>query len=440
MAKKLVPPKDGKSPTRKIESRLKNQLIGQDRAIREITRALERAFSGMKNPDHPIAVLAFFGPTGTGKTFAAEALANCFAKKIVWRCPRYQQCDVEYSEEDRRAGVVQVPDVCPMHKGNLKIERVELASIWTIDCGGLSGSLDHAITTLIGAPPSYVGHDTPPLFTGGKAPRVVLFDEAEKALLTESWHGGSTFANILLKILDKGRIRTNLGEEIDFTNSIIILTGNLGAMEILKEFSGKLGFATAGQTPRKDLSRMTDEEIAGINKRIYATVKAKAERELAPEFLNRLDRLVVFHFLMHSGYEQILQNEIAKVQSRIARTVARGKAPAFVLTFTPPALDLILRESMSDQRFGARPLIRTLEKRVVTPLSALINDQMIKPNDHLEARVDKDINEDGIQEDAIVFFRIPPSEDKLLLKPPKPSSPTNTEPPPAENGPEGGDA
>ncbi|MEX0887757.1 MAG: AAA family ATPase, partial [Patescibacteria group bacterium] len=337
----------------------------------------------------------------------------------------------EVTEEDRRR-MGPLPQYCPNHgKKNVPIDKVELPNMWVIDCGGISGSLDHAITTLVGSPPSYVGHDTtPPLFTGGRAPRVVLFDEAEKALLTESWHGGSSFNNILLKILDKGKIRNNLGEEVDFTNSVIILTGNLGAMDILKEFSHKLGFSTGEHTPRQDISKLTDEEIARINKRIYFTVKAKAERELAPEFLNRLDRLVVFHFLTHRGYERILQNEIAKVQERISRAVQKGKAPAFVLTFSQPALDLLLQESMSDQRFGARPLIRTLEKRVVTPLSALINNEVIKANDHLEARVGPENDEDGNPEEAIVFFRLPPSKDPLLLKLP--------EPPP--NKADGGDA
>lgn len=420
MAEKLIPPKDGSSPTKKIERILQEKLIGQDRAIREIVRALERAYAGLKNPDHPVAVLAFFGPTGTGKTLAAEVLADCFPKKRVWRCQRYQECGVEFTEEDRRAGI-QIPLVCTAHKGKLRIQKVELPSIWVVDCGGVSESLDHAVTTLIGSPPSYVGHGTPPLFTGGRAPHVVLFDEAEKALLTKSWSGSSSFANILLKILDKGKIRNNLGEEIDFTQSIIILTGNLGATEILKEFEGTIGFHTSGQDIRRDITQMTDREVEGLNERIYSIVKKKSERDLAPEFLNRLDRLVVFHFLTRSGYAHILQNEIAKVQARILRVVKREKVPAFVLTFSEEALNFLLREAMADRRFGARPLVRVLEKRVVSPLSELINNRMIKANDHLEARVEKGADEDEESGEAIVFFRIPPSEDKLLLKAPDPS-------------------
>ncbi|KRT67609.1 MAG: ATPase AAA-2 domain-containing protein, ATP-dependent Clp protease ATP-binding subunit ClpC [candidate division WWE3 bacterium CSP1-7] len=420
MTDKLVAPNESPSPTRDIERGLKERLIGQDRAIREITRALERAFAGLNNPEHPIAVLAFFGPTGTGKTLAAEALANCFTKKIVWRCSRYHECLVEYSDEEQRAG--EVPKCCPVHsKSNPPIERVALPSIWTIDCGAMGGSLDHAVTVLLGSPPSYVGHNQPPLFAGGKAPRVVLFDEAEKALLSSGWNGNSSFANILLKILDKGKIRNNHGEEVDFTQSIIILTGNLGAVEIMKEFSGKLGFSTAEQSSRKDFSKMTDEEIAQINKRIYATVKAKAERELAPEFLNRLDRLVVFHFLTHRDYERILQKELAKVQKRVKRKVIKKrKAPAFVLTFSPPVLDYLLRESLGDRQSGARPVVRVIEKKVVTELAKLINGRMIKPRDHLEARVEKENNEEGVPEETIVFYRTNSQESRTAILSPSP--------------------
>jgi len=422
MASKLIPPEEGPSPVRMIERRLKERLIGQDRAIREITRALERAYAGLKNPDHPVAVLAFFGPTGTGKTLAAEVLADSFPKRRVWRCSRYQECHFEITAEELQKTGEGSPKSCPAHaqRANaiVRVDRIELPNIWVIDCGGMGASLDHAVTVLVGSPPSYVGHDTPPLFTG-KAPKVVLFDEAEKALLTESWHGGSSFTNILLKILDKGKIRNNHGEIVDFTNSVIILTGNLGAGEILREFHAKLGFATSGK-PKKDFLHMTDEEIAEMNERIYSVVKEKAERDLAPEFLNRLDRLVVFHFLTRRDYEAILGNEIAKVQQRILQAVQGGKVPPFVLTFSPEATQFLLRESMADRRFGARPMIRVLEKRVVTPLSVLVNNKMIEAADHLEARVEKGSGEeDPGEKEMIVFYRFPPSEDPLLLSPPK---------------------
>lgn len=413
MAKKLIPPKNSSSPTRVIEKLLKEKLIGQERAIREIIRGLERAYSGLKNPDHPVAVLAFFGPTGTGKTFAAEALANCFPRHKVWRCPRHYECGYVITEEERQAGI-QVAEYCPTHNGKLRIEKIVSNTIWTIDCGGVSGALDHAITTLMGSPPSYVGQEITPIFTGGKAPHVVLFDEAEKALLTKNWSGGSSFANVLLKILEKGRIRNNLNEEIDFTQSIIILTGNLGAAEILKEFEGVLGFHVSSKDRHRDIAQMTDQEVGDLNKRIYSVVKKKAERDLAPEFLNRLDRLVVFHFLTRSGYERILQNEIAKLQSQIARAIKRKKVPAFVLTFTPAALDYLLREAMADRRFGARPLVRVLEKRVVTPLAELINNRVIRAGDHLQARVEKAADGDEELEETIVFFLTSSSKERPL--------------------------
>jgi hypothetical protein len=277
VAKKLIPPKNSSSPTRVIEKLLKEKLIGQERAIREIIRGLERAYSGLKNPDHPVAVLAFFGPTGTGKTFAAEALANCFPRHKVWRCPRHYECGYVITEEERQAGI-QVAEYCPTHNGKLRIEKIVSNTIWTIDCGGVSGALDHAITTLMGSPPSYVGQEITPIFTGGKAPHVVLFDEAEKALLTKNWSGGSSFANVLLKILEKGRIRNNLNEEIDFTQSIIILTGNLGAAEILKEFEGVLGFHVSSKDRHRDIAQMTDQEVGDLNKRIYIGREEKGRK------------------------------------------------------------------------------------------------------------------------------------------------------------------
>ncbi|MDP2735563.1 MAG: hypothetical protein Q8P12_05150, partial [bacterium] len=93
--KKISLPKNNRSPVVKIEARLKKRLIGQDRPIREISRALERAFSGLKNPNHPIATLAFFGPTGIGKTLSAKELTNCFRKRKVWRCTRYEECQFQ---------------------------------------------------------------------------------------------------------------------------------------------------------------------------------------------------------------------------------------------------------------------------------------------------------------------------------------------------------
>ena len=419
MAKRLVPPKNSPSPTLVLERLLKEGLIGQDRATREIVRSFEIFYAGIKNPEHPIATLAFFGPTGTGKTLAAKVLANCFKRHWVWRCSRYQECGVEYTEAERRWGI-HVPTFCPRHKGNLPIKKTEIPRIWRINCGTMSGSQGHAVAQLLGSPTGYVGHDTtPPRLAGGKAPRVVLFDEAEKALLTESWNGGgSDFANVLLEILDEGKIVNNLGEVVDFTKSIIILTGNLGAKEILREFSNKLGFSTPGQPARKDLSKMSDEEIARINQDIYTTVKEKAERELAPEFLNRLDRLIVFHFLTRRDYVQILDIEIAKVVKIVERAVKAGMAPPFVFTFSTQAIDFLVNESMSERLSGGRSLVRKLGKLTVAELAKLINTKMIKEGDHLEARIVKGTDDDGKPEDTIVFYRIPPSEDTLLLKAP----------------------
>jgi len=386
--RKLVPPPPelSKSPAKLIEEEIQSKLFGQDRAIREIARPLERYFAGLNNPDHPIAVLFFDGPTGSGKTYAAEVLAGCFDPRKTYRCPQFQVCKFQTSEPSKFP-------VCPvhasaLHRVPLKLEEIELPNILKVDSTLMSGSLEHAVTTLLGAPPSYLGHDTPPQFTGGKAPRVVLLDEAEKAILTKTWRGSAaTLANVLLTIFDKGKIKNNLNEEVDFTGSIIILTGNLGAQEILREAEGKgIGFRPGHG---RSLDEMGDEEIEAVNERIYPIVKEKAEREFAPEFLNRIDRLVVFRFFTSKIYRLILERELEKRAERIRNAAITGTTvPNFALTYTEEVKQLLVEEGFGDLRYGARPLSRTLEKRIVTPLSELINNGLVPTNAVLEARVE----------------------------------------------------
>jgi ATP-dependent Clp protease ATP-binding subunit ClpA len=234
--------------------------------------------------------------------------------------------------------------------------------------------------------------------------------------LAQNWEGGqSTFANILLKILDKGKIRNNRGEEIDFTRSIIILTGNLGATDIIQEFEGHtLGFRLV-ESGHRNITEMSDNEVKQLNQSIYKVVKEKAERELAPEFLNRLDRLVVFHFLTRGNYDQILELELDEVQNRINKVGKTKKIPKFVVTYSNKARKAILDECVNDRSFGARALKRVIEKRVVTPLAELLNNDLILEGDHLEARVElKKRDEDG--KATLAFFRLKVEESPLLLE------------------------
>ena len=416
MSKKLVLPKVRKSPVAHIENHMREYVIGQDRPIREIARAMERAYAGLKDPEHPIATLAFFGPTGSGKTLSTKVLSTSWKTHKVWKCRRFDACGFEVTEKDKDRGT-EVPAICPFHKQgrrvDIPVDEVEIPNIWIIDCANLSGSLEHSITTLMGSPPSYVGNDITPRLAGGKAPRVVVFDEAEKALLTRNWRDGgqSSFANVLLKILDEGKIINNRNEEVDFTSSIIILTGNLGATEILKEFDGqKFGFGTGGA--HRDISKITDEEVMQINQRIYQVVREKAKREFAPEFINRLDRLVVFHFLTRSDYDQILDLELIKFQNRI-NTNTKPK-PQFVVTYTPAVRTALLDASMSDRSLGARVLKRLIEKRIVTRISEFVNEGLIKDGDHIQMRIDtkKGGDDSGLE---LALYRLKPKESPLLL-------------------------
>lgn len=441
MAKKLVPPREGDSPTRKIEEFLRERVIGQDRAVRELTRAFGRAYAGLKNPEHPIATLAFFGPTGVGKTFTAKVLADFFPKETVWRCQLYQTCKFQITQKDRKRGVVP-PKNCPRHQGNVLVERMVIPNIWEIDCGQMSGTMEHAVNDLLGAPAGYVGHgSSPPIFVDGRAPRVVLFDEAEKALLTRNRQGGgSDFVNILLKILENGKIRSRIGTWINFRGSVIILTGNLGSAEIIREFEGQsVGFRRPGEETHRGrgISGMSDREIDAMNERIYSIVGKKAKLEFPPEFINRVDRMVVFHFLTRDELEKILERELKKVDRRVQRAIERGKAPPFVLTVSPEVREFLLQESLEDREYGAKPMIRTIDKRLLSDdfgLAELFLNRMINEGDHLEARIGIEPGEDGTEEETIVFYRLDPDEDPLALQPPKPKKRKPKSAPAEENG------
>lgn len=395
MAKRLTPPKVDRSFIgKKIEKKLRERIVGQDRAIREICRALHRGAAGLKDPQHPVVTLMLAGPTGVGKTLTAQALADCFKENFIYLCRAYKSCGYETTTEEL-AGKPP-PKHCPIHLAHdkrVQLERIEVPNLLLINCGEMGGSMEHAVIKLLGAPPSYVGHgETPPSFVGGKAPRVVLFDEVEKAILAVRYGGGQAgLTGLLLRILDEGKIVNNYNEEIDFTSSIIILTSNLGTREIMHQIKGGIGF-TAGD--RRSLSKYSEEEIEKLNEDIYRLVRDKVRATIPPEFFNRLDRLIVFRFLTRKEYYEILNRELDALDERI---VKKPKGPRFSLVYTDGVRDLILNESAEEREYGARPLKRIVEKRITAPLSELVNNKLIKDDDHIEARV-----ENG----TVIFYRL----------------------------------
>ncbi len=283
-----------------MEAALKETVIGQDDAVGVIARALRRARASLKDPRRPIGSFLFLGPTGVGKTLLAKALA---AKMF----------------DDEKA-LIQLDMSEYMEK--------------------------FATSRLIGSPPGYVGHEEGGQLTEAVRRRpysVVLFDEIEKA------HPDVT--HMLLQILEEGRLTDSLGRSIDFKNTIVILTSNLG-------------FSFADATP--SLGFLSDPRLGASLP--YDALKAKileeAKKTFKPEFLNRFDDLIVFRALGRPEIEKILVNEVAAVESRLKE---RGLA----LTLSPEALAFLAEKGMQPD-LGARPLRRAVEQFVEDPVSELI--------------------------------------------------------------------
>jgi ATP-dependent Clp protease ATP-binding subunit ClpA len=301
---------------------LRRRVVGQDRAIRQLARIYQVYLAGLSAPGRPLANLLLLGPTGSGKTRLVEAAAEALFG-------------------DARAVV-------------------------KIDCAEFQHG--HEIAKLVGSPPGYLGHrETQPLITQEvlerhytKSVRVslVLFDEIEKA--------SDVLWQFLLGILDKATLTLGDNRRVDFSHSVIFLTSNLGSQEMTKLVSGGLGY-TSG--PRHD-----DEEV---DQKIYRTAMEAARRKFSPEFMNRIDKVVVFRALKREHLEKILDIELAHVQERI---VSSAVSTQFVFDCTPSAREFLLREG-TDSTFGARHLKRSIERHLVFPLSNLLATGQIELGD-----------------------------------------------------------
>ncbi|XAR63790.1 hypothetical protein NMG60_11023873 [Bertholletia excelsa] len=281
-----------------LAERLHERVVGQDQAVSSVAEAVLRARAGLGRPQQPTGSFLFLGPTGVGKTELGKALAE-------------QLFDDE----------------------NLMI-RIDMSEYME----------QHSVARLIGAPPGYVGHEEGGQLTEAVRRRpysVVLFDEVEKA-------HPSVF-NTLLQVLDDGRLTDGQGRTVDFTNTVIIMTSNLGAEYLLSGLMGKCTMESARQK-----------------------VMQEVRKHFKPELLNRLDEIVVFDPLSHEQLRKVARLQLKDVASRLAE---RGIA----LGVTEAALDVILAESY-DPVYGARPIRRWLEKRVVTELSKMLVREEIDEN------------------------------------------------------------
>jgi ATP-dependent Clp protease ATP-binding subunit ClpA len=320
----------------KLDIDLRKRIVGQDEAIHQIIHIYQTHLAGMSSPGRPIGNLLFLGPTGSGKTRLVEATAESLLG-------------------DPRAVI-------------------------KIDCAEFQHS--HEIAKLIGSPPGYLGHrETHPLLSQEVLDQFhtdriklsfVLFDEIEKA--------SDALWNLLLGILDKATLTLGDNRRVDFTNSLIFMTSNLGAAEMNSILRPNLGFA-AGECERRQAAGMLDPAVS--NKVAQAGLEA-ARRKFTPEFINRIDKTVVFNPLSADDLRQILTIELNMVQQRV---FSAANAAPFVFNLTEPAKDFLLREG-TDMKYGARHLKRAVDRLLVHPMSNLIATGQVRGGDLI--RVDYD--------------------------------------------------
>ena len=331
----LDPTRTG-SEAEKLESDLRKRVVGQDEAIRQIIDVYQTFLAGMASAGRPIGNLLFLGPTGSGKTRIVEAVAESL-----------------------------VGDACAVVK---------------IDCAEFQHS--HEIAKLIGSPPGYLGHrETHPLLSQEALDQYqtdkvklsfVLFDEIEKA--------SDSLWNLLLGVLDKATLTLGDNRRVDFSRALIFMTSNLGAAEMQALLRPNLGFA-AGDADRRQAGGIVDAELNG---KVASAGMEAARRKFTPEFLNRIDKVVVFHPLGTAELRKVLGMELNMVQQRIFSTAA--SAP-FVFSATEAAKDYLLREG-TDLKCGARHLKRAVDRNLVHPLSNLMATGQVRGGDLV--RVDCD--------------------------------------------------
>ena len=324
----LDPTRTGKE-AESLDANLRRLVVGQPEAIEQIVNIYQMHLTGMNPPGCPIGNFLFLGPTGTGKTRIVEATAEALMSN-----PR---------------------------------------AVIKIDCAEFQHS--HEIAKLIGSPPGYLGHrETHPLLsqevinqyhTEKSKISFVLFDEIEKA--------SDALWNLLLGILDKATLTLGDNRKVDFSKVMIFMTSNLGATEMSSILNPKMGFGLSALA-RATNGDLLDAKTAGKIERSGADA---ARKKFTPEFMNRLDKVVVFQPLGESEMRRILDIELQQVQQRIFASSAER---SFVFSTSPEAKDFILHNGI-DAKYGARHLKRAIERLLVQPLSNLIATAQIRPGD-----------------------------------------------------------
>jgi ATPases with chaperone activity, ATP-binding subunit len=365
------------SDTRDFEGALRSKIVGQEEAVQALVDLYQVFCAGLNSPGRPVGNLLFLGPTGSGKTRIVEAAAQ-----ILFGDPR---------------------------------------AVIKVDCAEFQHS--HEIAKLIGSPPGYLGHrETHPLITQEELAKnhtdklklsFLLFDEIEKA--------SDALWQLLLGMLDKATLTLGDNRRVDLSQTVIFMTSNLGGGEITELMQGGMGFI-----------QPKDKPVAGLDEKVERTAVEAARRKFSPEFMNRLDKVVVFHPLQRAQLEEVLEIELGQVQQRVLET-ARGQ---FLFRVTSSAREFLLQEG-TDQRYGARHLKRAIERNIVYPLANLLATEQIHVGDLICIDFDQ-------QEACLTFTRegenlsmpIRRQEPVTLLKAAQAKSGKTVEPPASEKVPE----
>jgi ATP-dependent Clp protease ATP-binding subunit ClpB len=346
--------------TRDFHGSLRAKIVGQEEGVQALVDMYQVFCAGLNSPGRPVGNLLFLGPTGSGKTRIVEAAAE-----ILFGDAR---------------------------------------SIIKVDCAEFQHS--HEIAKLIGSPPGYLGHrETHPLITQEELAKshtdklklsFLLFDEIEKA--------SDALWQLLLGMLDKATLTLGDNRRVDLSQTVIFLTSNLGGGEITELMNGGMGFV-----------QPKDKPASGLDQKVERTAVEAARRKFSPEFMNRLDKVVVFHPLKREQLEEVLDIELSQVQQRVLET-AKGQ---FLFRVTNPGKEFLLQEG-TDQRYGARHLKRSIERHVVYPLANLLATEQVHLGDLV--CIDWDRNQD-----RLTFIRegenlaMPVRRLEPAIAPPKPA-------------------
>jgi ATP-dependent Clp protease ATP-binding subunit ClpB len=314
-------PSKRSTDTLDFQTALRAKIVGQAEGVQSLVDLYQVFCAGLNSPGRPVGNLLFLGPTGSGKTRIIEAAAE-----ILFGDPR---------------------------------------ALIKVDCAEFQHS--HEIAKLIGSPPGYLGHrETHPLITQEELAKshtdklklsFLLFDEIEKA--------SDALWQLLLGMLDKATLTLGDNRRVDLSQTVIFLTSNLGGGEITELMEGGMGFV-----------QPHDKAIAGLDEKVERTAVDAARRKFSPEFMNRLDKVVVFHPLRREQLEEVLEIELGQVQHRVLET-AKGQ---FLFRVTTSGRDFLLQEG-TDQRYGARHLKRAIERHVVYPLANLLATEQVHLGD-----------------------------------------------------------